>query len=116
MGGCCFGIPYTGIGYVIFPNGINALSGARVFPVQLLESAIALLIAVLIIILEKINKLYWPVSVYLVMYGTTRFAIEFLRYHDAGIKIASGHICSIISIMIGLVVISIKKKQVGINK
>jgi len=116
MGGCCFGIPYTGIGFVIFPSCINALSGTRVFPVQLLESAIALLIAVIIIILEKINKLYWPVSVYLVMYGTTRFAIEFLRYHDAGTKIASGYVCSIISVVIGLIAISIKKKQVGINK
>lgn len=116
MGGCCFGIPYTGIGSVIFPEGINALAGISVFPVQLLESAIALLIAVIIIVLETKNKLYWSVSVYLVMYGTTRFAIEFLRYHDAGTKIASGHVCSIVSILIGLIAILIKKKQVEINK
>lgn len=113
MGGCCYGIPYDGPGAVIFPEGINTLSGTEVFPVQLLESIIALLIAIIIKILETTDRLYWPVSVYLVMYGTTRFAVEFLRYHDDGIKIASGHICSIVCVMVGLIAISIKRKQVG---
>ena len=46
MGGCCFGIPYSGIGAVIFPDGANVLAGVPVFPVQLLEAATLLVMAV----------------------------------------------------------------------
>lgn len=114
MGGCCFGIPYMGPGKVIFPENVNALSGTCVFPVQLLESIVSFLIAVIIIVLEKKDKLYWPVSTYLIMYGATRFAIEFLRYHY-GTKIEISYICSIISVVVGLIAISIKRRQVGID-
>ena len=115
MGGCCFGIPYEGVGAVRFPEGINSLSGTLVFPVQLLEALIAFLIAVSIIVIEKKDKLDWPVSCYLIMYGTTRFAVEFLRYHDKGIASFSGYVCSTICIIVGLITVIKKKKQGGIS-
>lgn len=115
MGGCCFGVPYNGIGAVMFPEGVNSLSGTWVFPVQLLEAFIALFIAISMIIIRKKDRLYWPISCYLVMYGTTRFIVEFLRYHKEDISNLNGYISSVISVIVGLTLIIIKKKQVGIE-
>lgn len=35
--GCCFGIPYNGIGAVVFPENSYALPDVSLFPVQLVE-------------------------------------------------------------------------------
>lgn len=114
LGGCCFGIPYDGPCAVVFPNEVNCMSGIYVFPVQLLESITALLITLCLILLRKKEKLYCPVSTYLIMYGFTRFVIEFLRFHNDGIVMSEGHYYSLACIMTGLYLISIKK-QVGIK-
>ena len=34
MAGCCYGIPYDGIGAVVFPEGSYAIPGIKLFPVQ----------------------------------------------------------------------------------
>lgn len=74
--GCCYGIP--------FEKGIfNANAGEKVFPVQLLESVLTLIITLLVYRLAVKTKR--PACVYpagLMMYSFMRFFAQFLRHHD----------------------------------
>ena len=81
--GCCYGIPYHGPGAVVFPEDSFAIPGIELFPVQLLEMAtlflISLILGILTLRFHSDNTVEW----YLILYGTDRFFLEFLRY-DAG--------------------------------
>lgn len=74
--GCCYGVP--------FEHGIfNGFAGERVFPVQLLESALTFIIAAVIyrIAVNKHKKgAVYPLG--LIFYGVMRFFVQFLRFHE----------------------------------
>ena len=73
--GCCYGYPYE--------NGIwNEEQGEYLFPIQLVEAASILLIALGIIIYSKkknFNTQGYPYAIHLLLYGFTRFIYEFFR-------------------------------------
>ncbi len=71
--GCCYGIEWT--------NGMyNYQTGRIEFPVQLLESFIGIMIAaVLFFYLTKRKTKGKAYPLYMILYGATRFATEFLR-------------------------------------
>jgi len=83
MVGCCYGVPYEGIGKVAYPEGYYAPAGMGLFPVQLLEAACLLLIAALICGLQLRIDFEYSAELYLVSYGLLRFALEYLRYDGA---------------------------------
>ena len=74
--GCCWGIP--------FEHGLyNAFAGEKVFPVQLLESALTFIIA--FVIYRLAVKKHMKGTVYplgLILYGVMRFFAQFLRFHE----------------------------------
>lgn len=81
--GCCYGIPYTGFGAVIFPKNAFGLSGVSLFPVQLAEAIGLFIIAVFILFIQiKYTSKYTAVS-YFTLYSILRFGLEKLRYDDA---------------------------------
>ena len=80
MGGCCYGIPYDGIGAVVFPEGSYAIPGIKLFPVQLVESACLMIIAFAILYLQIKKQWYYTVETYLILYAILRFCLENLRY------------------------------------
>ena len=104
MGGCCFGIPYDGPYSVIFPEGVNALSGTSVFPIQLVEAFTALIIAAVLKVISRSNKSLRLAGLYLLLYGITRFVLEFFRFHERA-SICNAFVYSIISVMIGIVIL-----------
>lgn len=116
MGGCCFGIPYNGPGAIVFPSGVNSLSGVKVFPVQLLESIIAFIISLLLLFLKHKNRLCWPISTFLLLYGTSRFFIEYLRYHEYAQILYEGQVYSIICVVIGFCLLLVRRNKVGLIK
>lgn len=77
LGGCCYGVPYTGICAVTFPKaGVIE----PVFPVQLLEAALDIGIFFLLHKAgEKMRQGFRLLYMYLVMYSAVRFMLEFLR-------------------------------------
>jgi phosphatidylglycerol:prolipoprotein diacylglycerol transferase len=82
--GCCYGIPYSGPGHIIFPHSGIAPGGIALFPTQLLESGMNFLAGVLLLLYAKPGRRPGKVSgIYIVYYAVTRFLIEFLR-GDAG--------------------------------
>lgn len=75
--GCCYGIPYSGPGSIVYTEGSYAPVGTGLFPVQLLEAVILFVIA-LILYLKKDRS---PED-YLGMYSFARFILEFFRNRE----------------------------------
>ena len=76
VGGCCFGIPWPGGVY-------NGRLDTTVFPVQLLEVALGILIGVSCILFMLYAKSYRPgrgCSFCMFFFLVTRFFVEYLRY------------------------------------
>ena len=82
--GCCYGIPYNGIGAVVFPEHSLAIPGVHLFPVQLVEAVLLMIISLTILLLQL--KLGWKYTIetYLITYGIVRFVLELFRYDYRG--------------------------------
>lgn len=72
--GCCYGIPYTGIGKIVFVKGASTTIPIELFPVQLLETMLLFLIS-----LYLLKGKNCSISTYLFLYNIIRFVIEFFR-------------------------------------
>ena len=81
--GCCYGIPYSGIGSVIFPHNSFAIPDIQLFPVQLVEAGFLFFIFILILYFEIKYCFDYTIEVYLIAYSILRFCMEFLRYDNA---------------------------------
>ena len=102
LGGCCFGIPCK-IGFVYTINPIADANGITRFPVPLLEAvfnfAIFLLLNHFYNTKKYKNKLIY---VYLLIYATGRFFIEFLRgdaYRGIWLFLSTSQIISVLIIL-----------------
>jgi len=118
MAGCCYGIPYDGPGAVIFPQGSFAIPGVKLFPVQLVESALLMILAALILALQLKLKWHYTIETYLVAYGVIRFFLEYYRYDEARGFIAGLSTSQWISILLIAFVIAYnvaKKIKLKIN-
>lgn len=80
--GCCYGITYSGIGAVIYSPGTLAPHGVPLFPVQLIEAVLLVLISVLLMCLTIKGKRSLTVPLYFITYGAVRFVLEFYRGDD----------------------------------
>ena len=106
LSGCCYGIPYEGIGAVVFPKDSVAISGVPLFPVQLVEAVFLMVISMTILILQLKIRWKYTVETYLITYGVLRFILEFFRYDDARGSIYMFSTSQWISLLIILVVIA----------
>lgn len=76
LGGCCFGVDYTGPLAVTYLYGSQKASSC--FPIQAVESLFEFLIFAVLIILSK-NKKLNLLKIYLAIYAGLRFVLEFVR-------------------------------------
>lgn len=82
LAGCCYGIPSEHYG-IAFSSSPAAPNGIPLFPVQLLEAAINLLLsAVLVFYTRKERKPLSVLGLYLTAYSVERFFLELLRYDE----------------------------------
>ena len=112
--GCCYGIPYTGIGAVIFPENSLAPSGISLFPIQLVEAMLLFILSLVLLFLEVSKKRKDIVEIYLIGYGTMRFFLEYLRYDEIRGKIgifSTSQWISIFLIIGGIIGAKIKGKR-----
>ena len=78
--GCCYGIQYGGPASITFKSSPVAPNGVSLFPVQLVESAINLVIFMVLILYRRKNRNYKGIIIlYLLLYSVSRFALEFVR-------------------------------------
>lgn len=100
--GCCYGIPYEGIGYVIYPSGLNM----KLFPVQLVETISFFLLFVILNRKKKDSKI---IPVTLISCSILKFLLDFLRYDHVTNIITINQIFCII-IVIGTIILFIWKR------
>lgn len=114
MAGCCYGVPYQGVGAVVFPEGSYAPPGEGLFPVQLIEAICLMIIAITVLVLRVARRYEYTVEMYLFMYGIVRFILEYYRYDDIRGEIANlstSQWISVIMIAIAVVGFSFSKKN-----
>ena len=112
--GCCYGRPYEGIGAVVFPEHSFALSGVKLFPIQLVEAVCLLIIAMVIFIFQIVKALNYSLDVYLFLYGIVRFVLEYFRYDDARGKLfflSTSQCISIVMILIAVLHFKIRHNK-----
>jgi phosphatidylglycerol:prolipoprotein diacylglycerol transferase len=80
MAGCCYGIPVKPWLGIAFRNSIEAPNGVPLFPVQLLEASLNLILFFILLLYTRRERIpYQTLGLYLWIYSIERFLIEFLR-------------------------------------
>ena len=100
--GCCYGIPYNGLFKVKYPFVMDKF----LFPVQLLES---ILFIILFIILSKLKNKNNIVYYVIISSAVLKYLLDFFRYDHVNKSITSNQIVCIISIIVLIIYIVSKK-------
>ena len=91
--GCCYGIPYNGIFSVIYKNGLNI----RLFPVQLLETIVFIII---FIICNRLKNNKNIILITIILSSIMKFLLDYLRYDHINKFITVNQIFSIILVIV----------------
>lgn len=84
MAGCCYGIEYNGPLAVIYTEALGAPNYVSLFPIQLLEALMNLILFFFLLGMDKkFKKPLQNFGVYAILYGTGRFLLEFFRGDSA---------------------------------
>ena len=79
--GCCYGCPYHGIGAVHFSHSLIAPTDIPLFPVQIVEAVLLILLSFIIYKRYSCKERgQTGIEFYLVSYAVIRFFLEFLRF------------------------------------
>lgn len=103
VAGCCFGIPYDGLLHVTYNNSVVAPHGVNLFPVQIVETIIFLIIFIWIINKYIKNN----ISIQLIMKevivcSIAKFMLDFFRYEHVSKVITSNQIMCLVLFIISL--------------
>ena len=136
LAGCCYGRETTGSFSVVFPAGSQAPAGVKLIPTQLISAGADFIHMIILLVIaynfsytsgKKNGKSkYLPAGdigyIYMILYGTGRFLIEFLRndYRGAVGFLSTSQFISIFFVACGAVLILVnqlrKKSEAGINR
>jgi len=111
LNGCCLGRPTSLSWGVKFP-GFEALSNLRLHPTQLYESLVMFLVFVFLWRIRKRNRpAGFLFSVYLLLWGSERFFLEFLRETKASplLFLSTAQIASLIIFLFAIAILILKK-------
>ncbi|MGN0630643.1 MAG: prolipoprotein diacylglyceryl transferase [Ruminococcus sp.] len=115
MAGCCYGIPSEKYG-IAFTQSIGAPNGIKLFPVQLLEASLLLVLALIMqTYYIKSKHRHCNMYIYLFIYPIIRIFTERFRYDDAergiyfGLSTSTWISIGIIAAGVILLIIDIKK-------
>jgi phosphatidylglycerol:prolipoprotein diacylglycerol transferase len=112
VAGCCYGIPYNGIGHIVYHHSMVAPLNTNLFPVQIVETIIFLLIFIYIIIKFYKNQ----ISIKLIMNeiiicGIAKLLLDFFRFEHTFKLITSNQImCLILIIFSSIYLLRMNKK------
>lgn len=117
--GCCYGMPYHGIGAVVFPENSFAPAGVELFPIQLLEAFCLGIIAFVMLAADWKNSRISPLILYLLLYGVVRFVLEFFRYDaERGYigSLSTSQWISIGLVLAGSMLLVMEKRKCNVEK
>lgn len=109
LNGCCFGRPTESIFGICFPHSIG-----KVYPTQLFSS-IGLFFIFLLLFRAQRKRVFKGeiISIYLILYGTLRFFVEFLRGDVRPIlhNLSLAQVISMAAVCIGVLLFCILKQN-----
>ena len=120
FGGCCYGMKYSGIFSVTYTDVLGTTPvGVELFPVQLLEALLLLILfSVLMIVYKKSKATGIATAVYLYGYAVIRFCLEFLRgdkERGGLLLLSTSQIISILIVLaVSIVIFRMNKRQKNI--
>jgi phosphatidylglycerol---prolipoprotein diacylglyceryl transferase len=109
LNGCCFGKPTDSIFGICFPHSIG-----KVYPTQLFSSMGLFFIFILLLYIQKKRVFKGEIiSIYLILYGTFRFFIEFLRgdFRPILYTLSLSQVISMFSVLSGVLLFYILKQN-----
>jgi phosphatidylglycerol:prolipoprotein diacylglycerol transferase len=120
--GCCFGKPTDLPWHMIFPLESPAgsiFTNLHIHPTQLYSSLYGLVIFVVILILDRHPKFDgFLLSVFFMLYGLSRFLVDFVRYYEESVLInffkvslTINQLLSLLMLITGFVLFFILKKE-----
>ncbi len=115
--GCCYGIPYDGVGAVVYTETLGHTPlGTPLLPIQLIEAICLLLLwVVLMVLYHRIRALGLLTGIYVISYGILRFILEFFRgdLERGHLLLSTSQWISILIVICGIVLIGsiIKQKK-----
>lgn len=115
VAGCCYGIPYDGIGHIVYHSSEVALLNTNLFPIQIVETIIFLIIFIYII--SRYYKKKFSIKlimIEIIVCGIAKFLLDFLRYEHTVKLITSNQImCLLLVIFSSIYLIRLNKKIKG---
>ena len=96
--GCCYGIPYNGIGSVTYPAGLNI----PLFPVQLAETIVFLGVFIVCVLNNKNRNI---IEITLILCAVSKGLLDFLRYSHLSETISVNQWISIVFVIVATVFI-----------
>jgi phosphatidylglycerol:prolipoprotein diacylglycerol transferase len=94
---------------VLFPKESPAgVCGVPVIPVQLIESFVLVLIFFILIITRRFKKYDGDIFfIYIILYGTARFIIEFYRadYRGSILNVSTSQFIALVLVPIGIIML-----------
>ena len=112
LAGCCYGAETTSPLSVVFPEEGLAPAGVHLHPTQLYSSAFDFLLGLFLLwYYKKTNKKGRTLSLYLILYSTGRFLVEFIRNDPRGNVgvLSTSQFIAIFTLLLGLVIYNIDK-------
>lgn len=115
VAGCCYGIPYDGIGHIVYHSSEVALLNTNLFPIQIVETIIFLIIFIYVISRYYKNKFSIKlIMIEIIICGISKFVLDFLRYEHTIKLITSNQImCLLLVIFSSIYLIRLNKKIKG---
>lgn len=108
--GCCHGIEYEGLFSVVYNYSLNDLKGIELFPIQLLEAIVFIIIFVYILNKNKKGKNDVTAQTFIVC-GIAKFLLDFLRMSHVDKILSFNQIVSVLFIIIGIILLFVRKKR-----
>jgi len=100
--GCCHGIEYNGLGSVAHHHLNATTDNIRLFPVQLVETAVFVGIFIYLIYVHWRNRFDMKtVGITFILCGLSKFLLDFLRMSHIGQIISSNQWISLVAVIVG---------------
>lgn len=112
--GCCYGIKYSGIFSVVYNYSLHAPVGVSLFPIQLVESIVFLLIFVYMFSRKIQNKFNTQIiGISFIFCGLAKFILDFFRMSHQNVILSINQYISLFFIVVGFIVLlSLKKNKI----
>lgn len=101
--GCCYGIEYKGIGNIVYKYSPIAPNNIQLFPVQIIESIVFILIFIYMIIKAYQNKFsVKTLGISFILIGFAKFGLDYFRMSHLNTIISLNQKISVVFVLIGI--------------